>query len=149
MHGGASLQEVVVPLLKIVKKKVDTLRLVDIDLIKTFDRITTNIVAVSFWQQEAIGDRVQPRQIRAAFFAEDSTLLSDQFLYLFDSTETAERLRETKHRFQLTQKAGIFYNNQSIILRLEEPIDGTSQWKTYRTFNFLLTIAFTNDFDNF
>ena len=149
VHGGASLQEVIVPLLKITKKKADTLRTVAIDVIRSSERITTNIVAISFWQQEAVGDRIQPRQIRATFVAEDGTQLSDQFSYRFDSTESADRLRETKHRFQLTQKAGSLYNNQTIQLRLEEPIDGTSQWKNYKTFNYLLTIAFTNDFDNF
>lgn len=149
VHGGASLQEVVIPLLKITKKKADTVTLVHIDVIRSQERITTNIVPISFWQQESVGDRVQSRRLRAAFIAADGTLLSDQFSYLFDSSEAGERLRETKHRFQLTQKAGSLYNNQTIQLRLEEPIENTSQWKTYKTFNYLLTIAFTNDFDNF
>ena len=149
VHGGASLQEIVVPLIKITKKKADTLRMVDIDVIRSSDRITTNIVAIAFWQHDPISDRIQPRQIRATFTAEDGTPLSDRFTFLFDSTDPAERLRETKHRFQLTQKAGSLYNNQAIRLRLEEPIDGTGQWKNYKAFSYLLTIAFTNDFDNF
>lgn len=149
VHGGASLQEVVVPLLKFTKKKANTLQLVDIDVIRSSERITTNIVAISFWQQEAVSDRIQPRQIRASFTAEDGTPLSDLFMYRFDSTETSERLREIKHRFQLSQKAGSLYNNQTIQLRLEEPIETTSKWKAYKTISYLLTIAFTNDFDNF
>ena len=147
VHGGASLQETVVPLLKITKKKINTLQPVSVDIIRSSERITTNLVAVSFWQQEAVGDGLLPRQLRVSFVAEDGTQLSDQFAAVFDSTEPSERLRETKHRFQLTQKAGSLYNNQTIYLRLEEPIDGTNQWKSYRTFNYLLTISFTNDFD--
>lgn len=149
VHGGATLQEVVVPLLKITKKKADTVSQVHIDVIRSQERITTNLVPISFLQQEPVGERVQPRQIRAMFEAADGTLLSDQFSYVFDSSETNDRLRELKHRFQLTQKAGSLYNNQRITLRLEEPIENTSQWKTYRTFSYLLTIAFTNDFDSF
>lgn len=148
VHGGASLQEVVVPLIKIAKKKANTVRMVDVDVIQSSGRITTNIIAISFWQQDPVGDRIQPRKIRATFTAEDGIQLSDQFDFLFDSTDPAERLRETKHRFQLTQKAGSLYNNQTIQLVLESPIDGTGQWKIYKTVSYLLTIAFTNDFDN-
>ena len=44
VHGGASLQEIVIPLLKITKKREDTTSAVDIEIIKSTDRITTNIL---------------------------------------------------------------------------------------------------------
>lgn len=149
IHGGASLQEIVIPLIKISKTRQDTTSQVDIDIIKTSDKITTNIVAVSFIQTDSVSDQVLPRTIRAVLRAEDGADLSDQFKYNFDKAEGSERQREVKHIFQLGSKASGKYKNQRIQLVLEEPIEGTSKWKRYKEYYYTLNISFTNDFDDF
>jgi uncharacterized protein (TIGR02687 family) len=147
VHGGATLQEIVIPLLKVTKKRQDTTKQVDVDIIKSTDKITTNILAVSFLQTELVSDKVLPRQIRSALYAADGEMLSDQFTYLFDIIEGTERMREVKHRFQLSSKASGKYKNQRIRLVLEEPVEGTSKWKQYKEYTYTLNISFTNDFD--
>lgn len=149
VHGGASLQEIVVPLIKAAHKRKDTTSQVDIDIIKSSDKITTNILPVSFLQQELVTEKVLPRQIRAFLQAEDGTVLSDIFPYTFDATEGSERQREVKHRFQLTAQASSQYKNQRVSLVLEEPIDGTAQWKHYKSYHYTLSISFSTDFDDF
>lgn len=149
IHGGASLQEIVIPLVKITKTRQDTTTQVDIDIIKSTDRITTNILAVSFIQKEAVSEQVLPRSIRAFIRAEDGEELSDQFKYNFDIEEGSERQREVKHRFQLSSKASGKYKNQRVLLVLEEPVEGTSKWKQYQEYYYTLNISFTNDFDDF
>jgi hypothetical protein len=32
-------------------------------------------------------------------------------------------------------------------LLLEEPVEGSSKWKTYKEYTYTLNISFTNDFD--
>lgn len=76
-------------------------------------------------------------------------MISDFFNYNFDITEGTERLREVKHRFQLSSKATGKYKNQRVKLLLEEPVEGTSLWKQYKEYLFTLNISFTNDFDDF
>jgi uncharacterized protein (TIGR02687 family) len=71
VHGGASLQEIVVPLLTVTKLREDTTSQVEIDIIKSTDKITTNILAVSFLQKELVTDKMLPRQIRAFVQAEE------------------------------------------------------------------------------
>lgn len=148
VHGGATLQEIVIPLLKVTKKRQDTTKQVDVDIIKSTDKITTNILAVSFLQTQLVSDKVLPRQIRSALYANDGEMLSDQFTYLFDKAEGIERMREVKHRFQLSSKASGKYKNQRIKLVLEEPVEGTSKWKQYKEYTYTLNISFTNDFDD-
>jgi uncharacterized protein (TIGR02687 family) len=147
VHGGASLQEVVIPLLKVTKTRLDTTKEVDVDIIKSTDRITTNILAVSFLQTELVSEKVLPRKIRCAIYAEDGEVISDVFTYMFDVTEGIERQREVKHRFQLSSKASGKYKNQRVKLILEEPLEGTSKWKSYKEYLYTLNISFTNDFD--
>ena len=149
IHGGASMQEIVIPLVKVSKKRSDTTSQVDIDIIKSTDRITTNILAVSFIQQDLVTEQTLPRKIKAYIQAEDETILSDQFTYNFDINEGSERQREVKHRFQLLGKASGKYKNQRVKLVLEEPIEGTQKWREYKNYLYTLNISFTNDFDDF
>jgi len=149
VHGGASLQEIVIPLLKVTKKRQDTTSAVDIEIIKSTDRITTNILAVSFIQKNLVTEQVLPRILRAAIYAEDGESLSDMFKYTFDIEKGSERNREVKHRFQLMAKASGKYKNQRVKLVLEEPLEGTTKWKHYNDFYYTLNISFTNDFDDF
>ena len=149
VHGGASLQEVVVPVIKVAKKREDTTKQVEVDIIKSTDKITTNILAVSFLQKELVSDKMLPRTIRASLQADDGSILSDIFNYVFDAKDGSERQREVKHRFQLSSIASGKYKNQRISLVLEEPVTGSSKWKEYEAYYYTLNISFTNDFDDF
>lgn len=150
VHGGSSLQEIVVPVLKVSKKRKDTTKKVEIDIIKSTDKITTNILPVSFLQKELATEKVLPRQIRVFIQAiEDGVQLSDIFTYNFDVEEGSERQREVKHRFQLSSMASGKYRNQRVRLLLEEPVEGTTRWKMYEEHFYTLNISFTNDFDDF
>lgn len=150
VHGGASLQEVVIPLVKIRKKKEDTTSQVEIDIIQSTTKITTNILAVSFMQTEVVSEQILSRKIRAGIYGQDEVLLSDLFVYTFDIEDGSERQREVKHRFQLGQKASENYKNQTVKLVLEQEIKGgENKWRHYKDFSYYMNISFTNDFDNF
>jgi uncharacterized protein (TIGR02687 family) len=148
VHGGASLQEIIIPVIKVTKKRKDTTSQVDIDIIKSTDRITTNILPVSFIQSDLVTEKTLARTIRAGIYAEDGELLSDQFKYNFDIEQGSERQREVKHRFQLMAKASGKYKNQRVQFILEEPVEGTTKWKQYKEYYYTLNISYTNDFDD-
>ena len=147
VHGGASLQEVIVPLLKIGIKKEETTSNVDVDIIKSADRITTNLHVVSFIQQGLVSEQVLPRTMKAGIYADDGALISDTFRYVFDIDEGSERQREVKHTFTMNKSAASKYRNQRVRLVLEEPIEGTERWKQYKEYSYTLNISFINDFD--
>ncbi|GGH36807.1 hypothetical protein GCM10007423_29360 [Dyadobacter endophyticus] len=151
VHGGATLQEIVVPLIRVSKTRENTTRQVDVDIIRSSDRITTNLLSISFIQSELVSESVLPRQIQAGIYSDDQEeeLLSDLFKYHFDFAEGSERQREVKHKFVLSSKASSKYRNKLVSLILKEPIEGTVKWKKYNEHKFTINISFTNDFDDF
>ena len=149
VHGGSSLQEIIVPVLDVSKKRKDTTKQVDVDIIKSTDKITTNILAITFIQSQLCSDKVLARQIRASIKAQDGTQLSDVFSFNFDIEEGTERERAIRHRFQLSAAASGKYKGQRVALVLEEPVTNSNKWKTYSEHNFTLNISFMNDFDDF
>lgn len=147
VHGGAALQEVVIPLIKVNKKRATDISLVDIDVLSSSSSvITSGQISVAFYQTEPVSGKIQPRQLKAGIYAKDGALLSDVHSLNFDLTTEDAREREVRVRFVLSRKADEV-NNQTIYLKLEEPIPGTSHFKEYKTISYQLRRSFTTDFD--
>ena len=58
VHGGATLQEIVVPVLAVNKKRKSDTRLVNVEVWPESDKITTGQVAVRLFQSEPVSDKV-------------------------------------------------------------------------------------------
>jgi hypothetical protein len=86
------------------------------------------------------------RQLRAGIYSQDGTPLSDVHSLNFDLTSENPREREVRVRFVLSRKADEV-NNQTVYLRLEEPVQGTSHYREYKTMAYQLRRSFTSDFD--
>lgn len=147
VHGGASLQEIIVPVLKINKKRESDIRQVEVDILRgATDVISSGQLSVIFYQREAATEKVQPRTLRAGIYTQDGTLISDTHELRFDLASTNERDREISKRFILTRQADDA-NGQEVILRLDERVEGTSHYREYKTTRYILRRAFTSDFD--
>jgi len=147
VHGGASLQEVIVPVIKINKKRTSDIGLVDVDIITSSSTlITSGQIAVAFYQSEPVSNKLQTRHLRAGIYAQDGSLISDAHDLNFDFTSENPREREVRVRFVLSRKADDV-NNQTVYLKLEEPVPGTSYHKDYRSLPYQLRRSFTTDFD--
>ncbi|MCT2252997.1 BREX-1 system phosphatase PglZ type A [Corynebacterium sanguinis] len=145
VHGGASLQEIVVPVISVNKKRKSDVRHVNVDLMPETDKITTGQLAVKLLQREAVTDKIRPRQVRLGLYV-GGTLISDQPILTFDSASDDQRDRYQKSVLYLTQDAD-HYNNRPVELRLEEPIPNTTQWKLLSKGNYTIKRSFTTDFD--
>ena len=145
VHGGASLQEIVVPVITVNKKRKSDIRPVNVDLMPETDKITTGQLAVKLLQRDAVTDKIQPRQVRLGLYVGD-TLISDQPVLTFDSASDDQRDRYQKAVLYLSQDADQ-YNNRPVELRLEEPIPNTTQWKLFSKGNYTIKRSFTTDFD--
>jgi uncharacterized protein (TIGR02687 family) len=146
VHGGSSLQEIVVPVLEINKARKSDIEQVDIDIISGSSNITSNTFAVSFYQKQPIIDKVLPRQIRAAFYTGSDKLISDLVTLNFNSFETDALAREKRQTFLLNAEASK-HNGQDVYLKMEEQIEGTNQYKLYKSYTFRMMIAFSSEFD--
>jgi uncharacterized protein (TIGR02687 family) len=147
VHGGASLQEVVIPVLKVNKKRQSDITAVEVDIIRGASSvITSGQLAVTMYQAGPVTDKIQPRVLRAGIYTEAGNLISDSHDLTFDLSSDNPRERELQVRFVLTRKADEA-NGQEVILRLEEKHAGTSHYKEYRSLRYLMRRSFTSDFD--
>ena len=81
-------------------------------------------------------------------YAKDGTRISEIKTPTFDSKETEARHRETTMLLVLSHAADRF-NGQEVEFRLEENVQGTEQFITYRAHNVKLQKPFASDFDEF
>ncbi len=146
VHGGISLQEVVVPVVKIHKARTDDTGRVEVELLRVPAKITTGQLSIALFQDRPAIAKVLPRTLRVGIFAKDGTSLSEIKTQTFDSKEAEARQRETTMLLVLSNAADAF-NNLEVDLRLEETVPGTSQIVTYKTHALKLQKPFTSDFD--
>lgn len=146
VHGGISLQEVVVPVVKIHKARTDDTGRVEVELLRVPAKITTGQLSIALFQDRPALAKVLPRTLRVGVFAKDGTSLSEIKTQTFDSKEAEARQRETTMLLVLSNAADAF-NNREVDLRLEETVPGTAQIVTYRTHALKLQKPFTSDFD--
>ncbi|MDA8151904.1 MAG: BREX-1 system phosphatase PglZ type A [Acidithiobacillus sp.] len=147
VHGGASLQEVVIPVLKINKKRQSDVTAVEVDILRGASSvITSGQLAVTMYQAGPVTDKIQLRVLRAGIYTEAGDLISDSHDLTFDLSSDNPRERELQVRFVLARKADEA-NGQEVILRLEEKHAGTSHYKEYKSLRYLMRRSFTSDFD--
>lgn len=148
VHGGASLQEITIPVILFSKKRESDISKVEIDIIKTPSKISSNQIAIYFYQADIIEEKILPREIKAGFYSKDDKLISDEVKLVFNSTDADARAREQKHKFIFKSEAKN-YSNQIVLLKLQERIEGTNKFKTYKEDSFTLNISFASEFDDF
>ena len=147
VHGGASLQEVVIPILKINKKRQSDISAVEVDILRGASSvITAGQLAVAFYQAQPVTDKMRPRTLRAGIYTQTGDLISDCHDLTFDLASDNPRERELQVRFVLTRKADDA-NGQEVLLRLDEKHSSTSHYKEYKTLSFQMRRSFTSDFD--
>ena len=147
VHGGASLQEVVIPVLKINKKRQSDVTSVEVDILRgSSSMITSGQMAVALYQVSPVTDKIQPRFLRAGIYNQAGDSISDLHDLRFDLTSDNPRERELQVRFILTRKADEA-NGQEVILKLEEKHAETSHYKEYKSCRYMMRRSFTSDFD--
>ena len=148
VHGGVSLQEVIVPVLSIHKARADDTRRVEVELLRIPSKITTGKVSLALYQEEPIAEKVLPRELRVGIFAQDGPVLSEVATLTFDSADTEPRNREKGIVLTLSRAADD-YNNQEVEIRMEETLPGTNQTTVYKSHRLKMQKPFAGDFDEF
>lgn len=147
VHGGAALQEIVVPVVRINKKRQSDLATVDVEAIPGASRrITSSQLAIRLYQSSPVTEKVQPRQLLIGLYGPDGTSISDEHPLLFDSRSDNPRDRERQLRLLLSREADAF-EGKEVILKLRERIAETTHFRDYQTVRYTLGRSITNDFD--
>lgn len=147
VHGGVSLQEVVVPVVTINKKRHSDTAAVDVEIVGSSNQtITSGQHTVMLYQSTPVTDKIHPRRLRIGIYSQAGDLISDSHEMAFDFRSDNAREREVRIRLLLSKQADQ-YNGQEVILKLEEQHGTTSHYKEYRSSRYMLRRSFTSDFD--
>ena len=144
-HGGALLQEIVVPLLTATQMKgknieKSEINQVGVSLIGTRKKIVTNITRFEFIQTDAVSERFKPRTLKVSV-RDGSDLISDEKMLTFNSESSS--IDDRKKSVNLTLKTGQqFDNKKEYYLVLHDAADEME----YDRHSLLIDIAFASDF---
>lgn len=106
VHGGASLQEIVVPLLTFKNKRTGqkgakAIKKVDIKLTNTTRKITNSIFNLEFFQNEKVEDKTTPRTVVIYMADEEGSVISNEETIIGDRPFDNPADRTFKIRFVL------------------------------------------------
>ncbi|OZB38422.1 MAG: TIGR02687 family protein [Acidiphilium sp. 34-60-192] len=147
VHGGATLQEVIIPVIRVGKQREADVGQVDVQIFVTGrSLISSGQTAVTLYQTQPVSEKTHSREVLAGIYAIDGTLISDEYTLLFDFRSENAREREMPRKFLLSREADRF-NNQDVILKLRERVGKTSHYKDYASHRFQLRRGMTTDFD--
>lgn len=145
VHGGSMLQEIVIPVLHVNIKKGSNISQVDVDILNRRSKITTNKQTISFYQTEAVSEKVTPITLRIGFYDDNNNLLSDSPVMTFSTTSEDTTQREQKHVF-IFQNQLSSLNGKEVVLRMERQIPNTDQFVTYKEESYKVSVMFANEF---
>jgi uncharacterized protein (TIGR02687 family) len=150
VHGGASLQEVVIPLIQFryvrpSRNREGPVQKVDVQLTNTSRKITNNTFTFHFFQTEKVDEKRIPRRLRAALwdFTGERRKVSDEKLLIAD--RSSDRAEDRSLSVRLTLGSGPFDRNKDYFLLL---IDDELNMD-YSTTKFTVNLGIINDFDDF
>lgn len=144
VHGGASLQEICLPLLQVSKRRISNIEYVDVEIRRSGGKtISSGILVFRLYQVQAVTEKLQGRTLRIGLFDKDGEPVSELQTMIFDSEETNDKARDLECRLMLTSKADMA---GEAILRLDEAINGTDKFRAYKSENYTISRMFEMDF---
>jgi hypothetical protein len=148
VHGGSSLQEIVIPVLSVNKARGEEFEAhkVEVDkLASASNTISTGQISVKFIQMEKTSSKALPRTLRVGIFAEDGKLISDIKSLHFGFDSNNQRDREMELTLVLS-KEWQKNNRQNVYLHLDELIPNTDKFVIYRKWPYYLNKTQFADF---
>ena len=147
VHGGASLQEIVIPLIKYRNDRKRDERMliskVDVKLTNTSRKITNSLFSLDFFQTEKLVDKKVARTVKLYFMDESGQKISNEQNILADRISEKASERTFKASFNL--KSSHYSKSDKYYLVLEdlaEPIK-----KIYDKIPFNISLGIVNEFD--
>lgn len=147
VHGGLSMQEVIVPVVRIHKARSDDTERVDVEILRVPSKITTGQISLALYQVQPVADKTLARTVTVGLYGLDDRVISEVRSLTFESADEEPRLRESTVGLALS-KAADDYNGQEVEIRVMETISGTSQTAVYKSHRAKLSKPFESDFDD-
>lgn len=131
IHGGATLEETVIPVIHVNKKRKDDVSEVKVKVISRERIITSGQILITFYQEQPAEDKVKGISIRAGFYRDGIPVSNIEDLEFNKETTNVEE-REQKRQFKLS--TGI--DSGRVILKLTKRVENTDQYAPYDEITF-------------
>jgi uncharacterized protein (TIGR02687 family) len=106
VHGGASIQELCIPVIRVRKSREDDVQSVHFVMLSKAADITTNSISLEFFQTEPVSPKTRPRQITARFESEQGDeVISNQRKLNLESEDQNDQNRKVILDFVFTPKS--------------------------------------------
>lgn len=144
VHGGAMLQEIVIPVIKFKNSKGEGKNIdnhVEVEMTTISKKITTPRFTINFFQKDKVEDKKLPLMLRAYFEDSEGNIISNTNSIFADSKSSDAEERTYKERFSL--KSIPYDKNATYYLVLEEDNDVKNEYAKYE---FVIDIAIQDEF---
>ncbi len=144
VHGGASLQEIIVPVItfKNIRKDEYKPTKVDVSLTNISRKITNRITYLEFFQKETLGAKKTPIRLKLYFVDEHGERISNENIIIADSRSKDPKDRTYREKFTLKDVPYDKTKEYFLILEdEEEPVE-----KIYERIPFSIDLVISDDF---
>ena len=145
VHGGSMLQEIVIPVLHVNIQKKSDVSQVNVDILNKRSRLTTNNQTISFYQNEAVTEKIKGITLRLGFYDANGNLISDAVTLTFDSQSSDSTQREQKHIFMFKNQLSKL-NDHEVVLKMEKKVTGSEQFTLYKEVSYKVNVIFQEEF---
>lgn len=144
VHGGASLQEIVIPVIKFKNIRKDEYKSskVEVKLTSISRKITNRITYLEFFQTEKVEEKKIAMRLKIYFEDEEGNRISNENIVIADSRSSKPDERSYKEKFTLKDKP---YDKAKKYYLILEDEDETVE-KIYEKIPFMIDLVIMNDF---
>lgn len=122
VHGGLSLEEVVVPVIKISKGRAEDLGYVELQILTKLSYISTGSLSVKFYQADYVSEKNRGFDAVFGIYADDGTLVSNEVRKSISSDAVETRDREFQIDFSLNSDSNK-YRNKNVYVTVKQVVD--------------------------
>lgn len=141
VHGGASLQEIIVPLLRVKTERYKKeIGYVEVALISLTRKVTNLITYLDFIQTRNVSDVLRPVKVMVYFETESGEKISNEEIIIADKKNTAPENRQFRGKFTFRNRRYSKEEKYFLIMK-----DAASDLEVNRH-EFIIDIAFAGDF---
>jgi uncharacterized protein (TIGR02687 family) len=144
VHGGASLQEIIIPLIrfKYVRKDAFKPAKVTVKLTNISRKITNRITFLEFLQTDKVEDKKLPLKLKLYFADADGRRISNENIIIADSRSQQPEERTYREKFTLKEMPYDKSKNYYLVMEDEEG----SVEKVYEKIPFVIDLLISDDF---
>lgn len=144
VHGGAALQEIVIPVVKFKNIRKDEYKSskVEVKLTNISRKVTNRITYLEFFQTEKVEDKKIPISLKLYFEDEQGNRISNENIIIADSRSSKPEDRTFREKFTLKDQP---YDKAKKYYLIMEDEDEAVE-KIYDKVPFMIDLAIVNDF---